>query len=244
MNALNFQIWMSLLTFLTVLFATVYYYRWRQIPNLITVPLIVLGPIMHGMHASGSGFYFSLWGVIVGIGVFMILYLLGGSSGAGDIKLMSGVGALLGAEKVIAVLILTLFIGGAVSTYKLALNSFKNVSNQFRHFLLYKKSVNSLSVNPLNESWLAYAILNYLVQHPLAKDTLEGISKWWILREQVAQSVEKTSKALGYLKSRGFLIEKQYPDQQKYYHINAAKLEKIKSALKEMESELIRRGSL
>ena len=127
MYTLKFQFWVLILTSVTVLVAVVYDYKWRRIPNLITFPTMCLALTMHAIHAGWNGLYFSFWGMIVGGGVFLIFYLIGGI-GAGDVKLMGSVGAFLGADKIITVLILTGLIGGLMAIYKIAINySIKNI---------------------------------------------------------------------------------------------------------------------
>ncbi len=52
---------------------------------------------------------------------------------------------------------------------------------------------------------LAEAILEYLAEHPQATDTLEGIAKWWFLRQQIRVEVERVAKALDRLIATGYL---------------------------------------
>lgn len=144
--ALKFQFWVLTFTCITVLVATVYDYKWRRIPNLITLPSIFLGLTMHAIHSGGSGFYFSLGGVLVGGGVFMIFYLMGGI-GAGDVKLMGSVGAFLGADKVFTALILTALMGGLMAIYKIAVNYLFN--NIFR--ISQKNNFNG-NLDPLKDT--------------------------------------------------------------------------------------------
>jgi len=77
----------------------------------------------------------------------------------------------------------------------------------------------------------AILILNYLVKHPDAKDTLEGIARWWILREQIEQSVEKVSQTLADLVAQEFIIIKKYYNQEKMYQLNLEKIPDIKAIL-------------
>jgi hypothetical protein len=52
------------------------------------------------------------------------------------------------------------------------------------------------------------SILRYLRERPDAGDTLEGISRWWILQERVETKAREVQKAVNVLVSRGILIEK------------------------------------
>jgi len=66
----------------------------------------------------------------------------------------------------------------------------------------------------------AFIILDYLLKTPEAKDTLEGISRWWLLKEQIDISVEKISDALQYLIKNNYVQVLEYPEQNKFYTVN------------------------
>ncbi|MFQ5865004.1 MAG: hypothetical protein ACE5IW_07235 [bacterium] len=91
-----------------------------------------------------------------------------------------------------------------------------------------------------NDPWIAYVLLNYFVRQPSATDTLQGIAEWWILKEHISYTVEKISSTLDLLVSKGFVIVKEYHNQEKHYKLNEEKLSEIKKALREMENYLSR----
>ena len=67
------------------------------------------------IYTSGfEGFLFSGKGFLVGLGLLMIPYLLGGM-GAGDVKLMAAIGALMGTSFVFYSFIYTALIGGLIA---------------------------------------------------------------------------------------------------------------------------------
>lgn len=66
-----------------------------RVPNWITFPMVLAGVAFHGVSAGWSGFEFSIWGMCVGLLCLLPLYSVGGM-GAGDVKLMAGIGAWLG----------------------------------------------------------------------------------------------------------------------------------------------------
>jgi hypothetical protein len=78
-----------------------------------------------------------------------------------------------------------------------------------------------------DESRMARAILQYLSLHPEAKDTQEGISTWWLQRQQIEQTVNELSKVLAFLAAREFIVECRGPDLRPYYKINRRQLEQI-----------------
>ena len=84
------------------------------------------------------------------------------------------------------------------------------------------------------EQWLEYAILNYLMNQPSAKDTLEGIAEWWLLKEKIICTVDMVSNSVNGLVAKGYLVQKKHQDQSRVYEVNKEKLEEIKSSLKEM----------
>jgi hypothetical protein len=51
------------------------------------------------------------------------------------------------------------------------------------------------------------AVLAYLRENPRAMDTLEGITTWWLPRQQIRFDVERVWHALELLKARGVVEE-------------------------------------
>lgn len=85
--------------------------RTRLIPNLITLPLIVSGPIVMGVAYGWSGVLSSLLGLLL-LGLpYTVLWMANGG-GAGDAKLMMGIGAWVGLEIGIWMLLTTMIAGG------------------------------------------------------------------------------------------------------------------------------------
>ena len=85
--------------------------RSTRIPNWLTAPAVIIALGTHtGMNGIG-GLVFSLAGLGVGLGFFLLLYLVG-SIGAGDVKLMAAVGAFVGPYGALSSGILAMIIGG------------------------------------------------------------------------------------------------------------------------------------
>lgn len=88
--------------------------RRRQIANWIPASAfaggLVLQTVQHGWRGLGSA---SL-GTLAGASVFLIFYLLGGMGG-GDVKLMAGFGALLGAKRLLEAALWTSGCGGVMA---------------------------------------------------------------------------------------------------------------------------------
>jgi hypothetical protein len=88
-------------------------------------------------------------------------------------------------------------------------------------------SLNRDHVSSGDGSRVARAILQYLSLHPEAKDTQEGISTWWLQRQQIEQTLNELTKALDFLVARDFIVEFRGPDLRPYYKINQQQLEQI-----------------
>ncbi len=67
-----------------------------RVPNWITFPMVLSGLIYTTTVGGWGGLGFGLWGMTVGLLTLLPLYAVGGM-GAGDVKLMAGIGAWLGA---------------------------------------------------------------------------------------------------------------------------------------------------
>lgn len=102
---------------ITVVTAAFYDLRYRRIPNWLNLSGLILGFglnlfffHLHGAVIAGEGLLFA-------IAVYMPLYMLRGM-GAGDVKLMAAVGAMVGPGNWVEILIGTALIGGvAGATY-------------------------------------------------------------------------------------------------------------------------------
>ncbi len=85
--------------------------RTQRIPNLLTLPTILLAFIFHATTNGTAGLIFSLKGMLVGTVILLPPYLMGGM-GAGDAKLMGAVGAGVGAGGVFIAFLFTALFGG------------------------------------------------------------------------------------------------------------------------------------
>jgi len=67
----------------------------RKIYNKVVIPGMALGLALNGWQDGTAGIFFSLKGLLLGLGLFFLPFLLGGI-GAGDVKLLGAVGAVKG----------------------------------------------------------------------------------------------------------------------------------------------------
>jgi len=96
---------------IVLLIAAISDIRSKKIPNWLTYPAMMVATIYHTTAKGIGGFLFSIEGVAVGIAVLTVIYLLGGT-GAGDVKLMGAMGALLGPKGVFVAFLFTSIVGG------------------------------------------------------------------------------------------------------------------------------------
>lgn len=76
-------------------------------------------------------------------------------------------------------------------------------------------------------------ILHYLIEHPDAKDTLQGLHRWWLPRGIMEWEEEVVQSALDVLVARGWLTQRPITTSQTLYGLNKELLEAIKAFLRE-----------
>jgi prepilin peptidase CpaA len=82
--------------------------------NWLTIPLLVGGLAYHSLAPTAEGFQFASIGAACGLLILMPAYLVGGI-GAGDVKLLSGIGAWVGLHDFLAIFIVTALVSGLYS---------------------------------------------------------------------------------------------------------------------------------
>src|SRR5580698_5729122 len=103
------------LLLLVVLCAAVYDVRYRRIPNWLSMSGVLAGLALNTFLYQGwPGMLLSLQGLGVGFGVYFLLYLVR-AMGAGDVKLMAAVGAIVGWRDWFGTFLITAIIGGAMA---------------------------------------------------------------------------------------------------------------------------------
>jgi hypothetical protein len=74
-------------------------------------------------------------------------------------------------------------------------------------------------------------ILQYCIEHPDAKDTPEGIQKWWLPKGQMDRGIDEVQSALDLLISRGWLRKRGRIPSKEIYGINKDCIPEIRSFL-------------
>jgi prepilin peptidase CpaA len=85
-----------------------------KVPNWLTFPLVLAGWIAATYCGGLSGLGWSVAGTVVGLGLLLPAYAIGGM-GAGDVKLMAGVGAWIGATATFYAFCVSTVVGGAIA---------------------------------------------------------------------------------------------------------------------------------
>ena len=122
---MNTQVWIAILVGLA---ATIDDLARRRVANWIPIAAVAGGLGWQVGQHGWMGSVYALAGAAAGFGVFLVFYLLGGMGG-GDIKLMAGFGALLGASQLLRAALWTAGVGGVLA---LAVIAFKSMLGKFR----------------------------------------------------------------------------------------------------------------
>jgi prepilin peptidase CpaA len=112
--------------------------RWRRIPNCLTLPAIALGFFLNFLGNSWNGLIFAFLGLLVGMCLLMLPYLLGGMGG-GDVKFMGALGAILGSYSVLNVFLYATLVGGAIAIVVAIAN--KKLIDTFKRLWLLLKCI-------------------------------------------------------------------------------------------------------
>jgi prepilin peptidase CpaA len=108
---MTMQVWIAILVGLA---ATIDDLARRQIANWIPAAALAGGIGWQVGQTGWRGGLAALAGAAAGFAVFLIFYLLGGMGG-GDVKLMAGFGALLGAARLFEAALWTAGVGGVLA---------------------------------------------------------------------------------------------------------------------------------
>jgi prepilin peptidase CpaA len=94
--------------------ATIIDIRTRRIPNDLTATMAGIGLGLSATGLSGLPLWASLLGFAVGLALMMPGHLLG-ATGAGDVKLMAAIGAIVGPGIVVSAFLFTAVAGGVLA---------------------------------------------------------------------------------------------------------------------------------
>lgn len=82
-----------------------------KIPNLVNLTLLLFAFVFHFYQSGLVGLQLSFYGLLAGLALFLLPFLMGGM-GAGDVKALAALGALLGPAAIFQVFLYTGLWGG------------------------------------------------------------------------------------------------------------------------------------
>lgn len=115
----------------------------RRIPNYLTLGGALAGLVFQALSYGWWGLQEGLLGLILGFGLLIIPYLLGGM-GAGDVKALAALGAWLGPAKTFQLFLYMAIAGGVLALAVLAWRGFRGI--QLRQ--LWTNAVNLILCRP------------------------------------------------------------------------------------------------
>jgi prepilin peptidase CpaA len=126
--------------------------RERKIYNSILLPFLLAAWILHAITGGLHGFLGAFFGTIVGLGILLIPYLLGGM-GAGDVKLLAVIGGIKGAAFVLMTSFYMALAGGIIAILVLLFHKgFKRRMKQIIYFLHGLLNGNRIPILPDSEA--------------------------------------------------------------------------------------------
>ncbi len=93
--------------------------RSRRIPNWLSGAALLAGLLVHAWQDGVNGMLMALAGAALGLAILLPLYAIH-AMGAGDVKLLTGIGALVGPYMLVSVAVYALLAGGVMSLIVLA----------------------------------------------------------------------------------------------------------------------------
>jgi prepilin peptidase CpaA len=114
-----------------VITAGIWDWRTRRVPNWLTLSGVVLGIGLNAFLYETAGVWMSLKGLGLALLIYFPLFLLRGM-GAGDVKLMAALGAIVGWQNWLGILVITSIFGGIAAVVVVSLKgrvrrTFENV---------------------------------------------------------------------------------------------------------------------
>lgn len=147
----------------------------RKILNIVTLPSIAFAFIYYISTSGFEGLLFSGKGFLVGFGLLLIPYLLGGM-GAGDVKLMAAIGALMGTKFVLYAFVFIAIIGGFIGAFLIIRN--KGLINSLKSFFFntvyFRSEIGSALLKNNKESSISFPYGVAIVLGTVCAITLGG----------------------------------------------------------------------
>jgi hypothetical protein len=69
---------------------------------------------------------------------------------------------------------------------------------------------------------IAEEIMTYLNQRPLASDSLDGITHWWLVQQEITKNIDLVEQALEQLALEGKISKKVSANREAIYRLDPA----------------------
>lgn len=102
------------LLFVLVIIAFITDVKYHKLPNWLTAGGMAVGVVYHLVADGINGILFAFFGLLVGGGIFLILYVFK-AIGAGDVKLFAAIGAFVGVKMVLYIMMYSIFFAGILA---------------------------------------------------------------------------------------------------------------------------------
>ena len=150
------------IAFAAVAVASVIDWRSRRIPNLLTFPLAGVALLGNCVAGGFHGLLTAVVGLAVGLVFFLLLMSLG-AMGPGDVKLMAGLGALLGVVHVFWIGLFTAVMGGVLAIlYGIGKGSLPRMAHRtwmlVRHIVVTGHLPKAEELGATREDYMPYAL--------------------------------------------------------------------------------------
>jgi len=116
--------------------------RSSKIPNKITISFFILALTYNIIFSGWGGLGFALAGTASGLGLLLPIFLLGGM-GAGDVKALAALGALMGPKDILQIFLYMGIVGGVIGLMYFVVSGrltflLSYISQRFKEYYFFK----------------------------------------------------------------------------------------------------------
>lgn len=113
-----------------------------KIPNKITFPFCILALLYNTIFSGWGGLGLALAGTASGLGLLLPIFLLGGM-GAGDVKALAALGALMGPKDILQIFLYMGIVGGVIGLMYFVVSGrmtflLSYISQRFKEYYFFK----------------------------------------------------------------------------------------------------------
>lgn len=123
-----------LIVVLFIVIALFFDLKERRIPNLLNLIGVIIGFLYNIINLSVDGLLFSIKGLFIGFSLMLTLYIIS-AVGAGDVKLFTALGVLMGSDFVLYLFVVTIFLTGIFAIIFLLIKNRNNFGVTKRGFM-------------------------------------------------------------------------------------------------------------